>query len=126
MKKVILLSLATLFSFHTSYAASWSLVCTSGKAYEAFSALLDNKSFDPDSGLFDIKNAQVIDNYARAKLVCAGHRLNEITCVGFWFERGDQIVKVSLQKKNGRFEAIHSQLEGGLIHNTSPWPCKVR
>jgi hypothetical protein len=126
MKKQIFVLFLALVGFQSAHAATQSLVCTSGNDFERFGATLDDSSFDAGSGLFRVEKAWINDNYANAQLLCTGYRLGEITCVGFWFNQGSRIVKVTVRNQDGVFKAVHTELEGGPIYNTSPWPCTVQ
>jgi hypothetical protein len=102
------------------------LLCTSGRAFETFSAQLDYSGFDQASGLFDARDARIVDNYATAQLLCTGHRLAEIDCVGFWFDQGEDIVEVTTSRGNP-VTAQYAPLKGNLVRmHTPPWVCTVQ
>lgn len=122
MKKITLFLLLFL---NLPLAKAASLVCTSGEAYEIFSAKLDHSGFVSGSGLFTIEKASLRDHYATANLICAGHRMEDLGCVGFWFNYRDSIVEVEFTNNHGVFSASFKPLRG-MDPVAGPWPCTIK
>jgi hypothetical protein len=102
------------------------LRCTSGFSDE-FRATLDASGFEPGSGYFDVRDARIRDNYAAAELICTGHTLGEIDCIGFWFDIGDEIGEVKTTSDGTTLTAAYAPLKGDLVHmRTPPWSCTVK
>lgn len=102
------------------------LSCTTGRDFESFSAKLDASGYDVGSGFFDVTNARIVDNYATAQLLCTGHTLAEIDCVGFWFGIGSEVVEVTTTKAND-LTASYAPLKGDLVKmHSGPWACTVK
>ena len=102
------------------------LTCTTGQPYQTVHATLDYSTFDPGSGFFDVIDATLVDNFATASLSCAGHTLDNVTCVGFMFMDTESIVKVKVRKADDNDGHImeYTMLEGMGLHG-GPWPCEV-
>ena len=98
----------------------------SNSPYTKFNATLDDSTFEKGSGFFDIKKASIRDNYASAELICAGYSLNEIACVGFWFNFPGYIVEVKLKNKAGAYSAIYKTLSDDRPLQNSSWPCTIK
>ncbi len=103
------------------------LTCSSGSDFQVFHAKLDGTAFDPGSGYFDVEDATINDNYAAATLICTGHTLEEIDCVGFWFYSGTDVVEVTTAKTAQGLTAAYHPLKGDLVKmHTPPWACTVK
>jgi hypothetical protein len=101
------------------------LQCTPGVAFQHFDATLDASGYEPGSGFFEVRDAQIMDSYATARLLCTGHELASIDCVGFWFESGNEIVEVKTADDQG-LSATFASLKGSLVASpTKPWACTV-
>ncbi len=122
MKKVTLFLLLFL---NLPLAKAASLVCTSGEVYETFSAQLNYNGLVSGSGLFKIEKASLRDHYATANLVCVGNRMEDLGCVGFWFNYRDSIVEVVFTKNHGVFSASFKPL-GGMEQVAGSWPCTIK
>ena len=101
------------------------LACGAGP-HTAFKATLDPTGFDPGSGYFYVRNARVRDNFAAAELICTGHQLAEITCVGFWFGLGEHVAEVTTKDDGTGLTASHRSLKGDLVGPSADWPCTVQ
>lgn len=123
MKIAALLLISTLFGAHSAQAATRWLVCKDDAGRGRFSARLDDAGFAPGSGGFRVTHAEINELYAHAGLTCVGPELGDLACVGFWNKDRNLVVKVTLERVDGRLQAVHRQLEGSLNGNTSPWPC---
>jgi hypothetical protein len=102
------------------------LECTTGQGFESFRATLDYSGFDPGSGYFSVGQAAIIDNYANAQLTCAGHRVEEIDCIGFWFGTSSNVVETKLVRQRGRLVMVYESLKGNLLPRGGGWPCRFR
>ncbi|MBK7963617.1 MAG: hypothetical protein IPK04_21930 [Bdellovibrionales bacterium] len=122
MKKITLFLLLFL---NLPLAKAASLVCTSGKPYETFSAKLNYNDFVSGSGLFTIEKASLRDHYATANLVCAGNRMEDLGCVGFWFNHRESMVEVEFTNNHGVFSASFKPLRG-MDLASGPWPCTIK
>jgi hypothetical protein len=101
------------------------LRCTSGGA-DLFKATLDGSSYDPGSGVFDVSDATIRDNYATATLICTGHTLPEIDCIGFWFDLAEQVGEVTTANGASGLTASYVAVRGDLVFmSTPPWACTV-
>jgi hypothetical protein len=101
------------------------LQCTPGTAFQRFDATLDASGYDPGSGFFDVRDARIMDSYATARLLCTGHELASIECVGFWFDSGNEIVEVTTADDQG-LSATFASLKGSLVASPKkPWACTV-
>jgi hypothetical protein len=99
----------------------------SAAPYMTFRAKLDSSGWDPGSGFFSARNARIIDNYASASLICTGHTLTEIDCIGFWFDISEQVAEVTTQDNGGGLTASYVSLKGDLVNmSTPPWACTVQ
>lgn len=124
--RTILTALILIFGLSASAQSKVQhLFCTTGAYYERFTATLDPSSFDAKSGLFRVVDAHITDNYATARLHCTGHRLEEIACVGFWFDSSNEIVEVKTSKKDGVLGASYRPLVGSYQQTPGPWECTV-
>jgi hypothetical protein len=103
------------------------LQCTPGTNFRRFDATLDASGFEPGSGYFDVRDARIMDGYATAQLLCTGHELGSIDCVGFWFGVGEEIAEVTTAAdQDGGLSVTFASLKGTLVKSpTSPWPCTV-
>lgn len=102
------------------------LSCSLGN-FREFRATLDGTGYQAGSGYFDARDARVMDGYATAELICVGHRLEEIDCIGFWFGVASEVAEVTTTNGATGLTASHSSLRGDLVHmNSSPWPCTVQ
>ncbi len=120
--KTFILVLAAL-STSLSFAGTKRLICTTGNTYESFRAVLDDGTYEPGSGYFNVKDAAITDNYATADLNCVGHTLPEIVCVGFWFRTSGEIVEVSTAKTGEAVTSSYRPLVGSYHLNDGPWKC---
>ena len=102
------------------------LVCSGGEnSFKKFDAVLDYSAYDKGSGFFRVRNAGILDNYASARLICSGHELKEIDCVGFWFDRGDLVAQVKIREVDGKLVAAYRTLTGDRLIKGGPIPCEV-
>ncbi len=122
MKKITLFLLLFL---NLSLAKAASLVCTSGKVYETLSAKLDYDGFISGSGLFIVEEASLRHHYATANLVCAGYKMEGLSCVGFWFNHRESMVEVEFTNNHGVFSASFKPLRG-MDLASGPWPCTIK
>jgi hypothetical protein len=125
MKKLLIAAVILIASKAQAQGKQEKLVCTNGPEYQTFRATLDHGSYTPSSGFFNVKNANIVDNYATARLLCRGHRLDEITCVGFWFESSQDIVEVTVSRRNKNLEVRYKALKGEIMGSGGGWPCSV-
>ncbi len=128
MKKIILFSTIFGLNLQIAHASQKKLVCSSGNSFETFSATLDNQNYGQEGKYFDVKDGSFVDGYVTAKLLCTGHELGNITCLGFLFGNGNYITKLSVRNIDGVLSATSKQLEGRQIYNynTTPWPCTIK
>ena len=109
----------------TAVSGVQTLVCSAGPFTE-FRAKLDTTGYDPGSGYFDVRNARVVDNYATATLICTGHTLEEIDCIGFWFGIAEHIAEVTTKNTSSGLTASYVSLRGDLVKmSTPPWACTM-
>lgn len=119
---IALLMLAPLQSF----AATKKLKCAGNSRWEGFAATLDDSRFQKGSGLAEVVGANIRDGYLSADLKCTGYRPHEITCVGFWFDMGTEIMSVAVRDVNGELVAQHRTLEGHMSNKDgSQWKCSI-
>ena len=80
------------------------LVCIEGPA--GFRAVLDPNDYEARSGLYTVKDANVYYNYSGAKLICEGHKPDELQCIGYWIASGEkEIAEVRTFVTNGKIVA---------------------
>jgi hypothetical protein len=102
------------------------LSCSSSQ-YTLFKATLDGSSYVAGSNFFVVRDASIFDNYASANLICAGSQLDQIRCIGFWFDDQDQIGEVSVTNTASGPTASYAGLQGDLVGASAvPWPCTVQ
>lgn len=111
-----------------SLAQTKQLECTSGARYELFTAQLDYSSFTPGSGYFVITEAKIVDNYARADLICVGHTLDTVNCMGYMLHSSEGAIQLKLIKKNEDFFVRYKTIAGGfgLKMQNGPWLCNIK
>ncbi len=119
-------ALALAFFAPLALANTKTLECSSGVPYERFKATLDFGDFREGSASFRVKNASFIDNYTGGELVCIGHQLKDVACVGFINLQGDNVAKIDVVESNGQFVAQTRQIAGEIILANSSWPCTVK
>ena len=101
------------------------LRCSSEGANE-FRATLDGSTYDPGSGLFDVRDAAFRDNYATADLICTGHSLAAVDCIGFWLDLPEQVGEVTTTSSATGVTAAYATVRGDLVGMSNvPWPCSV-
>jgi len=129
MKKLVLITTLILSTTWAQAAEpqKQKLECRNGdRDFESFSAELDYTPYVPGSNYFLVRNAHILNNYATARLICAGHTLGDISCVGFWFDVGSQIVHVKVSKKNGDLVANSENLTSSAAGIAQNWKCQVK
>lgn len=100
-----LLFLLTTLTATTSFAANTALIC--GAPKERFIHLTINHNND------HIERVQLIHGYMNARLICQNDYLSTLetgtlNCIGYWsftHDNENKIVKVKLQKVNGKIKA---------------------
>ncbi len=83
-----------------------------GGGFKTFSATLDFAGWDPDSGLFTVKNGHLLHNFHTARLICTGHRIEEISCVGYLDEAPSTVIEVSISPSGSDTVATLESLKG--------------
>ena len=74
-----------------------------------------------------MRDARIVDNYATATLMCTGHQLDAIDCVGYWFDIGSEIGEVTTAQGSDGLTASYAPLKGDLVRmHSPPWRCTVR
>ncbi len=124
MKSLTLL--ITLLTSVTTHASLKELVCSSGRRGQVFSATLDPGTNDPNRGYFRLKNATVSDYYLLTVLHCVDSTLENIQCIGFPYNTGDFVIKLSVKKMGNQYYSSYRALEGDVEQHSAPWPCSVR
>jgi hypothetical protein len=105
------------------------LACKGSDPFKTFTATLDGSVYDAGSGYFDVTEPFIMDNYSTARLICAGHSLGQIDCVGFWFGLGGNIAEVTVaQDDTGGYSASYASLKSTTHLQVSggPLPCTVQ
>lgn len=132
MKKLLsIITLCTIALAANAYAndnQNRTLVCRGRQTHNFFTANLDGSAFNPSSGFFQAKNADLHIQYATASdMACAGYTLDELSCVGYWFGQPDSIVKIDIKKVGNEVLADVVTLSGSFNANSKnhPWTCKV-
>ncbi|MBI3542562.1 MAG: hypothetical protein HY075_04730 [Deltaproteobacteria bacterium] len=127
MKKLILVSTMLALASNLALADTQTLRCQppGEHSHKFFTATLDFSSFDSGSGLFRVAKASIVDNYASARLTCAGYRLKDVECVGFWFEQTGRIADVRIAKTEDGYAAYYRTLTGDRPIGGGPLPCSV-
>jgi hypothetical protein len=123
--KTMMIAFAAFAMAGTAHAETKTLKCSTGREFERFEATLDGSDFDPNSGYFSVTKASVVDNYATAQLICTGHTLNHISCVGFWFGINETVVDVSTSQTEKGLFAVHKNLTPSPVQDSAPWACQV-
>jgi hypothetical protein len=126
LTRSLALILAATFGPGASLASARTLECTNGPQYERLEARLAEDSPEPGSGYVRVVDASITDNYATAQLTCVGDRPQEVTCVGFWFNRSNEVVEVKVRKRGGRLTSTYRPLVGSYAQNPGPWPCEIK
>lgn len=102
------------------------LECTGGANFRKFTATLDYSTHQAGSGYFTVRDANLMDGYSSARLHCVGNTLEDINCVGFLFETGSEVVKVTTSRINGDLTSSYRQLEGSIANQSGgPWACTI-
>ena len=116
-----------MFAAGAASASPRTLECSSGVAYEKFSATLDDSHYDAGSGYFEITKAWFLDNYLNIQLNCTGYDLKSLDCIGFAFGMSGRIEEVTLRESHGEFFASLGTLKGPpMTMHRGPWPSTVR
>lgn len=63
--------------------------------------------------------------YAHADLKCTGYSLDNLSCVGFWFNLGDMIVHAKTQLVDGQIVASYKNLTESPIAELSGMVCML-
>ena len=125
MKNILLACVISGLGLSSAMGATQTMKCASGRAYESFTAKLDDSAYAKGSGYFDVVDASIVDNYASASLICSGHTESTVSCVGFWFGSGDMIVQVTTQVQDGKLTASHHNLTSSPVVDAAGWNCSI-
>ena len=110
------------------------LSCSTQSGIASFHAVLDDSHFAPGSGYFDVIDANIVDNYHAAQLLCEGSNLQtEIDCVGYDNGIGSTIMQVTVTPTgSGGMTASYRFVDiGGAVpaarppQTKGPWECTV-
>jgi len=63
--------------------------------------------------------------YAHANLKCTGYSLDNLSCVGFWFNLGDMIVHAKTQLIDGQIVASYKNLTESPVAELSGMVCTL-
>jgi hypothetical protein len=136
MKKAILAALLTACTL-PAHAALQNLNCSESPGIGGVQATVDDADLTPPYARVTKANIRI--GFATAQLHCSGWgQLNistqktsasteKLSCVGFWFERGEQIVEVNLENKGGQVFASFHGLKGNapVMRKGGPWACTL-
>lgn len=125
MMKSILAVLLLIAATSNAAEKNKQLQCGDQTNFNHFTATLDYSSFNAGTGFFVVTDAYIVDGYAMASLQCAGQTLNEINCVGFWFNSPEYIAHVAIKTENGKVVSSHDNLTKSPIAEASAIPCTI-